>query len=213
MGEAMGSRKHEPSKRQLRSRARAQSHATLLAQETSRGRLLFALGRWKRATARPSPPLPQPPPPPPPLPPPTDECIMQQRQEHMTERVEKRAPPSPAIGASPSDARAKRALVLHPAGQPPPSLPPSPPSSTSSTPAKTVSSPASPRSAEPPSPPSTSTTSSPTKAAGTVSPRKLVLCDMCSAPECHIICGERGLCASCFQFVADHHYSDSSDED
>ena len=158
------------SKSCLRSRARAQSHAARLAQETSRGRLRFALGRWKRAIAQP-PPLQPPPPPPLPPPPPTDGCDTQLRQERMTERVDKRAPPSPAAGASP-DPRAKRTLTLHPAGQPPPSLPPSPPSSNPPTPAKAVPSPAPPPSDAPPQPPpSTSTTSSSKPAASTVSSR------------------------------------------
>ena len=236
MGEAMGSRKHEPSKRELRSRERARSHAALM-QKAQEFRARSIIRLWSRAatpmaaqltpTAQLSQSLP-PTPPPPQLPPPQPPERQpphspQQRQEREGGvNAQKHARPAPSADDSPAGPRTKTHVV--PLLPPPPSLPPSPPSPTPHPPptpqAGTVSLP--PPSPSPllshTSPPQAKTVSSPQRCspimAQSLPPSQRPPCDGCGDAPFIVVEGH-GLCRRCATRVmyADGVACDSDSDD
>ena len=142
VGKAMDSQMREPSKRELRSRERARSHAVLMQKaQAFRARSIIRL--WSRAATPRAAQLtstsqlpqslpPTPPPPQLPLPPPPERQPPHsppQRQERKGDaNAQKHARPAPSADDSPAGPRTKTHVV--PLPPPPPSLPPSPPSPT-----------------------------------------------------------------------------------
>ena len=119
MGEAMGSRKHEPSKRELRSRERARSHAALM-QKAQAFRARSIISFWRRAATpeaaqQLAPPLLTrslfPPPPPPQLlasPPPERQpphSPLQRQERKGDASAQKHARPAPSADDSPAGPR------------------------------------------------------------------------------------------------------------
>ena len=99
-GEGGDSRKREPSKRALRSRARAAAHNEL-EEKARRLRAIFIMRWWARASSPP---------------PPTLQQHEQQRMEHEGAEgvMKRRAPAAPADGSPSASHRDKREHVLHP---------------------------------------------------------------------------------------------------